>query len=445
MGVPSSFLVGDGSWLGRLYDGDAETPETTVLLERDGHHVSLRMPIDDLATNPYARWVTQGWGFGDDPDKTKFRYEPPETLWFDGAKGRAALTGCYSLGLSGNLIGASEGRVAVSLAVIGARGGEDYARINGMQSVIPGLSLWMADASMTRDQEYDEDQRLKRLSVTWARQRPTRMSRQLNLSANRGFQYSDVVPTDQAMLEDQWYLQTLVTRSRPWREHHELHEAVADLVSLAAWAPFSPSGLDVSLDSDPLRTMDGTSHGKQWLQAHCADWPPDQDHGSAPRFWFHWPDIGSAGIHRWLSLRREFRRGVQPLVFTLRKRRVPLEGIVQQLGAAVEAIGFQLLVDDGLSKTELRRTAMRDKAARVVLDLPSTLHQPLQGWADHFRDVYTAVKHPDNPLPTGREQLVAMRHARLVLRAWIGCRIGVSNAVLHRAVRVDSDASDINF
>lgn len=406
----------------------------------------LRRVEDDLLLtipwekegNHYARWFGEGIRWGDDPDRTRFNYAPPKNLWFVNPDGWVALVDCHSRGRRATIPGSGEGRVGVDMAVMGARSGQDYRRLNGMQSVVPGLGLWLGHRSFERTATRDGDGWLSALTLEWTREAPIKASRKLNLTFQRGFEFRDIVPGDEALLEDQFYVQTLVAGSRSWHDHLRLHTAVRDLVALAGWQPFDVTQVSVMRGSDPARILDGRSHGRQWLPAQVFVHPRGAPTYQAPRFLFSLDDIGTAGVDRWLNLQRRHLRTVQPLVFSLRQQHVPLETHLLQIGAAVEALGFDLACEAGISRRAAASESFMDRAVRVTSsfgnDFPPFL---TSSWPDDLRVAYRGVKHADRDLPSVERGFRLLQASRLILRLWIGKRLGANPARLWRRARHD--------
>lgn len=100
--------------MGWFIDGDPDTPHAAVSLEDDGQRIVLTIPTLDLGrrAGPYSRWGTSGVVmFGDDPDRTRHSYEPPDVCQFFDVAGPVALVGCRAIE---NIRGSSAGRVRVS-------------------------------------------------------------------------------------------------------------------------------------------------------------------------------------------------------------------------------------------------------------------------------------------------------------------------------------------
>jgi hypothetical protein len=442
--MPQRLLDPGDARIGWLLDGDDSTPDVATMLRRTDNRLVLTLPWREH-DSPYERWFGRHIIWSDDPDKSKFTYDPPEMLWFVGADGPIGLVDCRSLGHRMTSPGTSEGRLAIGMAVLGATPGQDYRLVNGMQSVTPGIGLWLGQRSLERSPVYDDESRLSGLNLEWSRESPIRISRRLNLFIRSGFEFRDVVPGDQAILEDQFYMETLVSRARPWRDHLELHVALQDLVALADWQALDFAGLVVTRDADPARTMDGKSHGRQWLQAQISGLPQRRSSPRKPRYLFGFEDLGSRGVARWFDLRLKLPRVTQPIVLSLRQEYVPLQAQLLQVGAAVEALGFHLAFKDTRSKRKASEEPFKEQADRVVADLGGAFVPVTDAWSQQLRVAYRGAKHADRTLPQPEDTIHLLRTTRLILRLWIARRLGVPEERLRRNARVDPMGSHLSW
>jgi hypothetical protein len=118
--VANELLPGQ-SRLGFIYDGLPDTPHVAVQLQRTDHSIEMRLPWNDEYNPGHERWFSQGILWGDDPDRTKHRYEVPQQLAFVDPAGPVALVGCSESRYSSNRgMGVGVGRASIRFAVIGA-------------------------------------------------------------------------------------------------------------------------------------------------------------------------------------------------------------------------------------------------------------------------------------------------------------------------------------
>lgn len=419
---------------GWLYDQNSSTPDVAVTLQRREGDLLLTIPW--RRGSPYERWFGQGINWGDDPDRSKHRYTPPSTLWFESAEGPIVLVGCHIQSSQMALASVGQGRLSVELAVAGGRPGQDYAAINGLQSAIPGLGLWLGQRAMQRQLDRDAEGRLRGMTLTWSRDQKIQASRRLNLTIQPGFEFTDVRRGDGTQLREEFQIQTLTARPRRWLEHLRLHSRVRDLIAIASWDAFDLTQLAVTRDSDPIRTMDQQSHGRQWLRAEEFVLPPSSPTERRLSFLFRFQDIGTRGIGRWLRVRDRHLRAIEPLIFSLRQRGVPLETHVQQLGAAVEALGYELALDAGGSRRRAGSQDFLGAATRVRDALGQDFIGPFKEWPEQMRLAYRAVKHPEHPLPDAQSAYDVVEDTRFVLRLWIARQLGTPRGALLRNARV---------
>ena len=134
--------------------------------DRDSHRMA-RVRVN------FERWLSgDSTLWGDDPDKTRYRYSVPDVLWFFDNAGRVTLVGCSALGYTSGATGGI-GRINVRRAVFGGRSGVDYRRIHALRSDIPGLSQWMNLRSLSFQREDDESGRLTSLRIDLMSPSPT--------------------------------------------------------------------------------------------------------------------------------------------------------------------------------------------------------------------------------------------------------------------------------
>ena len=144
--------------LGRLSDGNPDTPEVAVMLQNTGEEIILTIPTGG-PEDPYMRWFGRDIEFGDDPDRTKFSYRPPRVLIFDDYDGTVVLVGCRAAGMSSNLFaGVGRGRIVPNFAILDGRNSR-YESVNGLRSEIPGLSQWAGLTSVKSTPTTDDDGR----------------------------------------------------------------------------------------------------------------------------------------------------------------------------------------------------------------------------------------------------------------------------------------------
>ena len=75
------------------------------------------------------------------------------------------------------------------------------------------------------------------------------------------------------------------------------------------------------------------------------------------KFLFYFTDIGTRGITRWLRLVTSYERGLSPFVGLLDLEGATIDALVSQLGIALEAVGYQALIEAGRTPTAANNAA----------------------------------------------------------------------------------------
>lgn len=362
--------------IGWLIDGDDSTPLIGVALEDTGTAIQLRVPWSREAnTDHVLRWFSKGIQFGDDPDRVKHQYRPPHHLWFRDPAGIVALVGTRA-GSSRNVIthGLGEGRVTVDYAVLGA-GFADYSVLNGLRSEFEGLTDWVGIRCLQEESEQDAEHRLAELRLTLRAPDAVKISRALNLRLQPHFSTERTVDRDLAIHET-IVVESSARKGRRWVDHLTAHNAVRDLVAIAWWHLGAYRGQWVTRSTDPLRAIDGTSYGEQWLELRTHKHVRgDPTH---PQGWplFSFTDVGANGLRRWQRLRAAHARGINPLLATLNPRNSGLEANLTVSCIGLDGIGFQLALDAGVGKSKanmsLTATACGESPTRSPTTTRST-------------------------------------------------------------------------
>src|SRR4051812_5597517 len=90
--------------LGFIFDGVEESPHVAVQLSRTTSRIEMQLPWYEDYNGIHRRWFGDDAHWGDDPDKTRFRYQVPERITFVDPSGPLALVGCTSAGFTSNLV-----------------------------------------------------------------------------------------------------------------------------------------------------------------------------------------------------------------------------------------------------------------------------------------------------------------------------------------------------
>lgn len=419
-----------------MADGDERTPPIATMLEDDGSDITLTVPLDQL-TGPYTRWFTpDAWILDDDVEAARRRPAVPEQLWFSDVRGHVALVGCRSAGYTFGTHG-SEGRIHARFAVLDAGPGADYRAIHGLRSQVPALSHWLNLRSLNHSIVTDNEGRLATLDLHLEAPNSLPIDRKLNLTIRPHFTFAVPATAGTSTIEESLQIQTHTKASLPWSEHWDAHAMVLDLVRLAAWQDLGYSQQWVTRDDDPVRVLSGEAKGIRWARLRTRLSPLDTGEGKNPRFLFTFDDISAKGIRRWRLLRWKYQRGLGPIMSTIGRSDVAVETRVSQLGMGLEAIGYQLALEAGLSKATANKEDHAGRLRRVLDDCTITPPFAAESWVTAATAAYNGLKHANRNLPDILDLANVMRQNQLVFRIWVAGRIGVRRDRLQRSLVID--------
>lgn len=433
--MSNELVVGEAR-VGRFYVDRSGLLDEGVpcMLIDDGQQIRLKAPLDHgQISSQLGRWFnSRMMTFGDDPDRTRFDYNPPETVAFQDYEGVVVLVGCRWVGtaLSGD---AAEGRIVAKRAVVGARTLR-YPMVNRMKCEISGLNDWAGMQGLERRVERGEDGRAESLSVVTSVDSEVILSRRLNLVASGTWRTQEA--TDGITIEAPLELETSASRPRDWDEHYDLQRAVLELMEISAWRAIGIRTMSVLRTDDPERVLSGAAVGPKWCGVRSYERPfGDRSEGKRSEFLFGFTDIGPRGISRWLRVRKEFARGITQMHASLRQPGMYLE--VQQVnaGSALEAIGYVLARESGKSERGAANEKYTAKLERIRDSIPEDVIGPT--WVERSKAAFMAAKHVDADAPPFDDQMRALGENILAFRYWLGKRLGASDKALKHLLSLD--------
>lgn len=428
--------------LGWFVDGDPNTEDLAVMLRNTGSAIELTIPLKGVfgLRSPYGRWWSEGIEFGDDPDRVKYSYRPPRVLLMEDNHGAVALVGCRAARSSANFR-VGQGVLVANFAVIGGRTLK-YERINGLRTRIPALSEWTRFSQIKSSTE-NKNGRLSSLKVNVQTTEPIRLSRTSNLSMRSTWSYEK--SRSEISVSESLEIETRVKRAKAWNEHLYLHEALLEILSIAAWQPFGFSAVSVLRDDDPERASDGTVIQERWAPVVTHRLPKHVDWTTSPNFLFPFDEVGTQGIRRWLTLRETYGRALDPFVRILRSTDKWAYPNVVQSGIALELLGYliEITKNDGTNlKGQRQRLRYKDSLRTILNDMEVKPFNDIEDWIERADAVYMGMKHHDREHPDSLEVLNTFRQNLLVIRFWIGLQLGVSPSTLNELVERDPLASE---
>lgn len=410
----------------------------TLDVDADGA-VQVRVPY--LVGNFPERW----WWFsnvqhiGGDGKPIPAQPVPTELDYFDN-EGTVGLVGCRTSGQSSMRYSALSaaagvGGLTASFAVESAVRAANYAAINGFRSEIDGLGQWLNYWAHRTTITLPKDGKPTVISTTLDMPGDLKLTSRLNLCAALigtapGGQRPEMRYTSTA------FLQTHTKTTRDWSEHLRVHRAVRDLLRVAVWKPLAFQSHQVASDADSL-PLGENGRSNRWCTVLTATtgigealWADNE----RPLFVFE--DIGTVGVGRWLKLEEACRRGLRPFLRLLDIRSGTIDEHMTQLGIALEAVGYQVFRDAGVSEEKADKKSMAQRVRKILGEVAQALPTPPpSSFPQAFADGYNGVKHASRPEPEFEQQLDLYRTGVRVLRAWIALRVGLPAATVKQRLR----------
>jgi hypothetical protein len=449
----NELIVGEPR-LGWLIDGNPKTPEAAVMLRDTGSVIELRIPLQGMLgeEGPYGRWWSSLTMYADDPERTKYNsYTPPHVMLFHDDCGVVALVGCRAR-RARKTLDAGYGVIVANYAVLGGRSSK-YDKVNGMRSDIPAMAAWTGITSMDVKPSNDDDGLLETVQVELKRLAPVPVSRTLNLTIHPLWEASHT--RSAFSTRERIVLETTVKKARSWEEHLKVHGAVWDLVSIAAWKPFTVARLEVCRGDDLVRTSRGKT--ERWSQVVTHRLPRyGDDDSQSISFLFWYDNIGARGVKHWLRLREEYTDAFDPFLSILRSDDPWNDANVVQIGIVLEKLGYLIDIkkNEGAHLNERNQLNFMDALQVILDDMPVTpfiddnteneahedelsVDDTGDAWKHNIRAAYMGLKHADRTLPNSLDLTNALRKSILVVRFWIADQIGVHKNFLKEARKYD--------
>jgi hypothetical protein len=377
---------------------------------------------DPIERRLVGRTVT----WGDDPEYSFHDYSLPRQVWFADPHGIVCFV--EPRGRSNTFGVRQEGRLRFSYAIEVGGVGVRYERINAMQSRIEGLEEWVPISSVSHEYGPQDDSSIS-TTFTLRRQEPVKISRALNAQIRPTYSFTASPLPGESRFRDEVRIKTSASKARPWHEHLDVHRGVRDLLVVAGWRDYGTWDLIVSRHDDPERALAGNPLRERWarVSTYAVSKPSGGDQRS--RYFFDFDDVGAAGVRRWFRLRHLHRRGIAGMIHSVGMLGVALETAVSEAGAALEHVGYGIAVERGEAPGRHLARHLRRVADGARCDLGIDLDT----WPARFADAYNTVKHPDRPDEWSSLDLSnVLREARLIFRAWVGSRLGVTPETLER-------------
>ena len=380
-----------------------------------------------------SRWWPDSIRFGDDPDRTEYDYAPPSEMTYRDSEGVIGLVKCFKGSYQRSFgHGLGSGDILPRYAIEGPQRTSNYQKINGLRSGIDGLASWLGASAHSLQMQLSDQGRPIEATAKVGIVPDITLSQSMNLTAK--ITGSSTGPTSsEIVLRSKAFIQTVVEPACDWSDHLKIHISIRDLLRVAGWERLhflshqaynlresypQKEGEPLPIWRDVTIAMADTG-GQQWRE---------QDD-----FLFRHPDISDDGIDRWLDLTQAYQRGLNPFISLLNLSGATIDAVIAQLGIALEAIGYQALVDSNLPGKKANKMYMRERIEHLIAEISDgVLSFNASNFGKDFAESYNSVKHANRPvIPQNVKQEHFWQGVELV-RKWIGLRLGVSSETLKK-------------
>ncbi|WP_156458804.1 HEPN domain-containing protein [Microbacterium sp. Leaf179] len=428
--MPDSFAL--QSRIGFLMDGIADTDLMSAVYEHDALGVRVRVPYHVSADDVRSRWWSPGIMFADDPDRSKYSYDPPSELDYYDSEGAVGLVGCRGVPakqrFSGGKPAVGVGIIRASYAVEGAGLAENYVKLNGLRSDIDGLAYWLGYSALTSTFSFKKDGTGGSMTTTAEPVDDMKLGRSLNLRAVARASSSGQ-QTPEVTYRSEVFLQTFTKTSTSWDDHLTIHFGVRNLLRIAAWKPLSFQSHAAASTKEAFVLKEVEQ--QPWYPVRTARTSISEAIWAArDRFLFTYADIGRVGVGRWLKLASRYARGIDPLIHLLDLEGATIDAHVMQLGVALEAVGYQALIDAGQTPAVANAMNVKGRIDLLIAEVGNAVTFSTTTFAQDLADSYNSVKHANRAPVAPAKKLEHYRRGVQLLRAWIGLRLGVKEAVI---------------
>jgi hypothetical protein len=322
--------------------------------------------------------------------------------------------------------------------VLGVRENVDFESVNGLRTEISGLREWLGVSSWTRREDYKT--RVIELKSEFPPAITVGIYDGLDIVFEPARNLTKVrEDPDKQVVHDLIWCQTRSSSPIGWDQHLAVHRAIRDLLVLSRWHGESVVFNYAMRSDDPLTTADGKTHGEQWREVVVADdtkaTPPDDRREHLVRY----DEIEAAGLLKWLTLRQEFGRALDPIISSIDLKGATPHTLLAHTGPGLEALGYLLFVRDGKTSQQASATRLRARLERILADLGDCL--PFDGptWVDELARDYNGLKHANRAAPDNVDVLNSWLRSVLVVRGWMALELGVPRGQIKSRLQQDPE------
>lgn len=423
---------------GALIDENPNTPHISATIERSEKGIFVVMHWDAEKHPDYGRWFTND-AFYRDRDSNQGMPDPecPSELIFEDSHGPITLVGCRSDGYVTNFF-MGTGRISVGAAVLGASN-LSYSKINGLQCTVSGLLAWLGTTSIRQTNKFDTETGKQEISIILSDPEPIAIPDSgliLRPKYVRRKTYPSIEIKDSVRLEHR------TENESSWHTHLSALRAVRDLLAISRWRSEALISERVMRSDDPLDGITGnTGTNEQWRSIIDESSTSFLEDSTRHTHLVRYEDLGPEGISRWIKLREEFSRAVDPAVSSIYLKKLTTEVRLTQVAISLEALGYLIAVrDDGVSEQVANSMNFKARLDRIAQDLDEVLPFVKNNpeWSQNIANAYNALKHVNRVSPQAVVVANAWRECVLLFRAWIAIELGVDHDELTRRVLYDA-------
>ena len=312
----------------------------------------------------------------------------------------------------------------------------DYSHVNGLRSLIHGLRAWLGVKSVRSTIKPPRDEEPLTATFVAAEGEPIVIGGANNLR---------LVPTWRAVpnsadgtttVFDEVVCESTNADIRDWSYFLSDHRAIRDLLLLSSWSTqeLTPRGV-LRLEPDPQE--DGSlSQAGSWRKVEPASADGARDEKAFPRHLVEFDDLGPEGLSRWINIRTQFSRAIDPVVSSKLFRHPTIEVDLFLVAMGLEALGYLLALEAGKDERNANNLRFSQRLILVADGLGEAIPFDINDWAEGTSKAYNSVKHA-NRAPVDIGQLVLRWNQSVaVFRAWTALRLGVSAETIARRLEV---------
>ncbi len=426
--MPNELTIGTRR-TGDFYDTYPDTPEAKATLERSSKGISVTVAWSRPDV-PYANWFMETPALAVlEAAQPAPRPLPPRVLFHD-SHGTVLLVGCQARGFHANLLGPGSGTVWARAAVLGVEEDLQFDKPHGLRTEISGLREWLGVTSWREEHDWTERGTKVRLESASPPAIDLGAHGDLTVRFVPGWGLRPRGSRDERVLLDYLRCETRSDAPLDWDAHVQIHRAIRDLLAVSRWHDESCVAVSALRLDDPLYTMDGVNHGEQWREVQV----PNDERRPAPNgsrsHLLQFDELQVEGIQRWLCLRDEFARALDPVITSIDLRDTVPQTRLAHAGPGLEALGYLLMLRDEVDSRAAAFSTLRSRLQRILVDLGGCLPFDGQNWASQTVEVYNGLKHANRRLPDPVDVLNVWRESVLAVRAWVAIELGVPEDVV---------------